>query len=492
MATNTGVRYFSAESMVLQPDGKIVVGGEMKDDFGLARYHADGTPDLSFGDNGIVSTDYDNSLDRLFCIALQADGKIVSFGYGGKDIFDHILMRHMPDGSLDTAFGEEGKVLTSTEKGLHYDGEIVILPDGKILLGSTVDYIDFDVREDQDFEFVRYMPDGRIDSTFGTYGKVTTDFDHFSDEAVKAMVVLPDGKFIAAGYTDNHNGEDDNFGMARYHADGLLDTTFGIKGITTTHFVGFDLCNDITVQPDGKIILVGYSNYPTRFAIARYDENGNLDDSFGDEGKVLLSFNSGYNVAETVLVDPDGNIVVSGSSSQPEYYDFAMTRLKPDGTLDDDFGNGGKVLTDFGTQSASNDMILQSDNKIVLAGIVYNILFDSIMNNNDTILIALARYHLDTLLGHHEITRLDSEVKLFPNPAQEESVLSFTLNASAFLSLSLYNAAGRKLTNYFIHQQYSSGVHTYPIDIPASIGPGIYFLELIVGKEQRIVKLLVR
>ena len=213
---------------------------------------------------------------------------------------------------------------------------------------------------------------GSLDLSFSGDGVVTTDFGNL-DEHLRAVAVQPDGKIVAAGYTQG--GHSFDFALVRYTAGGALDGSFGNGGKVTTEFGHHAHAHGMALQPDGKIVVVGHTHTLANdnFLIARYTANGSLDTSFGGDGKTALDFDGGFDYAFGAAVQPDGKILVAGTAFVDGAYDFALARYNPDGSLDTSFDTDGKVTTGFGPAgSIRNDtaqaLALQSDGKIVLAG----------------------------------------------------------------------------------------------------------------------------
>ncbi|MFD0273974.1 calcium-binding protein [Kitasatospora sp. NPDC127111] len=226
---------------------------------------------------------------------------------------------------------------------------------------------------------------GDLDPTFGTGGRVTTDFGGGEDDA-DAVAVQSDGKIVAVGYA----GAFGDFALARYNPDGSLDSGFGTGGRVTTDFNGgSDGARGVAIQSDGKIVVVGHSEVPDGgvgwFSLVRYNTNGSLDSGFGTGGKVVVDFGTGgADDAFGVAVQSDGKIVAAGLSGG----DFALARLNTNGSPDTGFGTGGKVTTDFaGGADAARGLALQSDGKTVAVGYTGNS-----TGNYD---FALARYNTD-------------------------------------------------------------------------------------------------
>jgi uncharacterized delta-60 repeat protein len=214
---------------------------------------------------------------------------------------------------------------------------------------------------------------GDLDLCFGSGGIVVTSIgDQFWYDVARTVKVQPDGKIVVGGWiTDTDNNGDRGFFLARYHPTGALDASFGINGkitgpINSGEMVGYD----IALQPDGKIIAVGYVFFPSNgFAVHRYNANGTLDASFGAGGVVITPVGE-YANANSVAIQSDGKIVLAGSSwiAGQSYSDLTVVRLLPDGSLDTSFGGTGKVITSFGSSSQAGRVVVQPDGKIVAVG----------------------------------------------------------------------------------------------------------------------------
>jgi len=370
-----------AHGMALQADGKIVVAGisfigisAAGGDFAVARYNTDGTLDSTFGVGGKVTTDF-GLTDQASSVVVQPDGKIIvaggtflTFPAGGGQF---ALARYNSDGSLDNSFGVGGLVRTSFGSSGCFASGLVLQPDGKIIAGGT-NFIDLETNSD--FGLVRYNSDGSLDSSFGNGGEVSTEFDGLLDN-VSAVLVQPDGKIIAVGAASSSITSFD-FALVRYLANGMIDTTFGNAGKARTDFGGsnIDMAFAAALQPDGKIVAAGTNTDATgskiTFAIARYNSNGTLDTTFDSTGRASVDFGSFNQAAKAVLIQSDGKIVTVGfPNDEASDSDFLLARLNANGSLDTSFGVGGKVRTSFGNlNGGANAAVLQADGKIVAAG----------------------------------------------------------------------------------------------------------------------------
>jgi uncharacterized delta-60 repeat protein len=389
----------AARAVAIQPDGKLIAVGSATNaspDFAVVRFNADGTLDSSFGSGGSVTTDFFGDSDAASAVALQADGRIVAAGYARKsnpiDSADFALVRYNSDGSLDATFGNGGKVTTDASGHADIAESLAVLPDGRLLVGGHT----YDQSADSgDFELVRYNASGSLDQTFGSGGKVVTDFFGHSD-FLNAIALQSDGKILAAGSTNPGSSDDfQEFALIRYNSDGSIDHSFGTAGKVVTDFFGHSSgANAIALDGSGKIILAGAASKGLSldsydFALARYNSDGSLDPTFGAGGKVTTDFAGNLDAANGVALQADGKILAGGYRDTSSDRDFALVRYNSDGTLDGTFGASGKTTTDFaGLGDFVYSMALQSDGKVILAGYSYH----STGPTTSVAYLSLARY----------------------------------------------------------------------------------------------------
>src|SRR5437870_6410986 len=290
----TQFSFAHATGVAVQADGKIVVAGTDESNsaqFVLARYHTDGSLDTSFGNGGKVSTSVGQPFNYAYGIAIQADGKIVVAGYAGGygPTRDFAVVRYETDGSLDTSFDGDGKVIIDMG-GDNFANDLAIQPDGKIVVvgasGTSEPSRDFA------FAVARLNSDGTLDASFDGDGKVITSLGPFSDFGATAVALQPGGKIVVAGQSGSGNVRTADFALVRYNADGSLDTSFDGDGkLITAVSSDYDRVGDVAVQPDGKIVVVGGA--PGGAVVVRHNANGSLDTSFGGSGIVFTDLGLG-------------------------------------------------------------------------------------------------------------------------------------------------------------------------------------------------------
>jgi uncharacterized delta-60 repeat protein len=292
-------------------------------------------------------------------MTVQSDEKIVLAGIRQTSAgADAVVVRLNPDGSSDSSFGAGGVVALKDAFGF----AVALQADGKILLGAHA----FD-----DLVVARFLPDGRLDTSFGRGGAVFTDFG--GTEATFALAVQPDGKIVAAGRaTALHSLEAGDFAVVRYNPDGSLDSSFGGGGKVRTDFGGGEDALDIAMQSDGRIVVVGASGiFGSPWAVARYNADGSLDSSFDADGKVVTDFGGGAQGAWGVALQPDGKIVVAGWRGEQGggvNRAIALARYLPEGRLDPGFSGDGRVAETLSRTDTGREIVLQPNGKIVVAG----------------------------------------------------------------------------------------------------------------------------
>jgi uncharacterized delta-60 repeat protein len=332
------------------PDGRIIaVGANVVTQFQMCAYLPNGELDRTFGEEGIL---YSNEFSEgsASCLQIQPDLKILASHH-------KMLIRYLPNGEYDKSFGNNGRVQVpdGSTSGNSFSS-VVLLSDGKIIVAGDLD---------SHFFLLGLQSDGSIDSAFGNDGKVSTAFPYQS--YILSAISQTDGKIVVAGATGDYPKTD--FAIARYTRKGKIDSTFGNNGTITTEFHPSPFAeaggSTIKLLPNGKLLVVGSSGF--RLAMARYHPDGSLDSSFAQNGKFL---SDSLKHGNDVIILPNNKFVVSANvETSPFNYAFSMLRFNENGSLDSAFGNAGELILDIST---GNDYIhsleLISDGEIIVAG----------------------------------------------------------------------------------------------------------------------------
>ncbi len=450
LVTTDMYRDSHASAVALQADGKLVVAGNVvstvgsipgagiTNDFALTRYNRDGSLDDSFGDQGMVSTDFNSKDDTAAAVALQDDGKIIVAGMSSSNTGVYcVLARYLSDGSLDPAFGVDGKVTGLFSGGWCH--AITLQTDGKILVTGEVSTQTFP--NDIGFEITRLNADGSLDASFGDQGVVKT----FSSGTLyygNTAVLQEDGKLLVAG-SAAVGVSSLQFALARYDPEGNLDPQFGTDGIVISAFDGRNGAWAVAIQLNHQIVVAGsFMNDDYSYqavALARFNANGSLDTGFGTGGRATAQI-GGAGFARAVALQADNHIVTAGDN----YRDFILSRWDENGSLDTSFGQDGAVITDLGGSEQGYSAVMQADGKMILAGVTNNTLYDN---------IALARYGADGSLdsdfgtGGQVITQFgdsfDTAYAIASQPDGKAVIAGSSSGGRTWLfSLSRYNPDG--------------------------------------------------
>ncbi|HEX8737460.1 MAG TPA: FG-GAP-like repeat-containing protein [Pyrinomonadaceae bacterium] len=355
--TNPG----SLADPAIQPDGKIVALGAIRtgDIFSpvyksvLVRLNADGTFDTNFGNNGRVLPTINDRVINGCASALQTNGKIVLACNGAPTNQTTprylTVFRYNADGSADASFGTAGSgyVQMLVADFVGYVSDVVVQADGKIIAGSSVYQI---ANGGAPMILVRYNVDGSLDNSFDGDGIFYTPTPVGRYDTLASILLKSDGKLVVTGNADAINGR--GFVLFGLNADGSADASFGTNGVVITNLANDDHYGGAAqLQPDGKIVLygiVGTGVPQLRYFLLRYQPNGSLDASFGTNGVVTMPSVSGqYDRFRSFTIQPDGKILLTGSRSDSSFSTsiVVVARVNTNGSPDLSFGVGGTVVT---------------------------------------------------------------------------------------------------------------------------------------------------
>jgi len=317
-----------------------------------------GWPDATFGDRGRVTQDFGSS-DNASRVAFQPDGKMVVVGRCGTlgDIsLDFCVARYNIDGSLDTTFSGDGLVRVDINSSIDSANSVDVMIDGRIVVGGSTQV----PASTSTSAVIRLTSAGNLDTTFDTDGEATFDAPGNAD-GIQALRCLSNGQIIGAG------GAGSEFFVARIDFDGSLDNTFSGDGFAQSAFAsgGNSVANSMLIDPDGKIIVSGVNSVD--FAIARFTGAGVLDTTFSGDGMQTIDF-GGADDARALVREPSGRYVIAGSNDTTND-GFAIARLNLNGALDTTFDGDGRVVTTFTTNPSGARFVgLTPSGRILVGG----------------------------------------------------------------------------------------------------------------------------
>ncbi|SCY03945.1 T9SS type A sorting domain-containing protein [Flavobacterium caeni] len=414
--------YDAATAMALQTDGKIIVGGVTlaNDDYygTVLRYNPDGTLDTAFGNGGKVILPKDGA---VAAVAIQTNGKIIAGGSNGIYMY---VFRLNTDGSLDTTF-DSSQLSDDFEEFGSTLNQMKILSTGKILIAGR-NFSDINDVTSHNYFLARLNSNGSIDTTFGVGGYSTAGSGSVNEE-ITALKILADGKILAGG---SSWGTPNHYTLLKYTINGALDTSFANGGVYDGVLPeGDGSIMALDTQSDGKILAgladnLNYSDANYKFIVMRFNANGTIDNAFGSGGRIDTDIEGESRLAD-IKVLSNQKFLVSGTS-YGDNSNFALAKYNSDGTPDTTFAPDGIMITDFsGTNDKLSTSLFTADNRILTCGYTT----DAIMNSFDH---ALAKFGTDGTLGLVNPNKANT-AGFYPNPADDKiSFSTETQSASLF------------------------------------------------------------
>lgn len=461
-----------AYAVEIQTDGKIVAAGYSKsanEDVAVVRLNSNGTLDNTFGNGGKVIIPIGSSTDFCYAMKIQSDGKIV---VGGGSVvtgfgYEWYLARLDTNGVLDNTFGNGGIVITTGNNQPEYIYAIVQQASGKLVAGGGM----HDGAK-SNFTLVRYNNNGSIDDTFGSAGKVVTDFGGFAS-TVKSIKLLENGSIIAAGSANN--GVNNDFAAAKYDSNGVLDNSFGTEGkVLTPVGSADDFCNTVELQDGGKVILGGSSRIGTinNYAMVRYTSNGNLDNTFGNGGKLISGIGTDTSVCYALKYVKNFGILAAGRAKNGTNTDFSLVLYDSIGNFVNSFGSSGTVFIDFLGFDWAYGIDIQKDGKIVLAG------FGSTLTNADW---AIARLHGQPPTSVREINGITAQYfnlnQNYPNPFNPSTIITWQTPLRGWHKLKIFDLLGTEIAE-LVNEWKEAGSYEVEFTSPKELANGVYIYRL--------------
>ncbi len=366
----TSMHEVPTHMMTRQPDGHIVLAGalgaEGSRNFAAIRFDDDGNPDALFGDAGKAIYDWGGD-EYPYDIVAQPDGRLVTCGFQNSATSQAMLYaRWMADGKVDTSFGTAGKVAFAPATYSICYG-LMLQSDGKLVgSGGLFNGTDYN------FTLTRVLPAGGLDTDFGAAKNGFSQIDTGTHEYAFASVADAQGRLVVTG--ERYNGAGYDIMSARFAANGTIDTSFGADGKGFINQLSGGSENafgwHLALQPDGKILIGGAAPAASTrdFALVRTSDTGQLDPTFGTQGKTQV--NVGVDRMWRIRLDSKGRIVFVGVADSGAATRGVAGRLLPDGSIDASFGNNGVVLFDFSAGNADYAYGLEivADDKILVSG----------------------------------------------------------------------------------------------------------------------------
>lgn len=465
------------QDIKVQPDGKILaVGTSMTPAYTsylvLSRFLQDGTMDESFGQNGHFTYGTNPETMAYNCL-VKPDGKILIGGHTTDySNWQMLVIQLLADGTPDPDFGNSGISLLDLGAGEEIISDIELQQDGKILVSGylqNAQYLNAPV-------IVRLLETGGLDPNFGNSGIATIPVSE-SDNDFTAISIQPDGKIVAAGHIQNGMSWFSLL-LARFDENGILDTGYGTEG-----FINMNLNNvddeffDLEITPENEAILCGFTvfqaDYSYHLLVMKFDENGQTASEFGVSGLVVLG-DTPYSFGDDLVIQPDGRIVIAGCTGNllPADNDWAIWRLEPNGSPDLTFGSNGLTTTDFfGNPDEALGLALYN-NKIMVAG--------KTRNASNQLDFALARYDNDIYFNVGMPNTEETTLRIYPSLLSQTEKLSleYTLFKSADIGINLLNSAGFRVYSLSLGYQ-NSGRQKTCFQLPENLPGGLYLIQIL-------------
>lgn len=419
----------SLRDVVIQPDGKIVATGVVSGTATVVRYNSNGTLDHTFGTGGIYQPPYSalqNSSGQA--VVLQPDGKILigckGYESAGGTIHDFIAIRLLTNGMPDSSFGTNGIAIVY-KPGNDYLNDIALQPDGKIVLCGTA--------SSSSLGFARLLADGQVDAAFGTSGFSVFHLASYGGVA-NSVVLLADGKMLAGGYNSFSGPRGYDFFVARFQNNGAPDSSFGTNGIVYTDLSQSDFYGYIALQADGKIVQTGKTGglFSSDMVVLRYHENGSLDTSFNTTGYRVIDFYGNSDAAFAIRDQSDGKIVIAGSAVSSGPRMMSLARINANGIPDSSFGENGLVSCHFNEEATDlRKFVFWSDDKIIAVGSYTD-------GGADKFCIAKIKPQSAAFVSM--VNEPESGLLVYPNPARDVVYIKSVFRVS---SIEVRDAMGR-------------------------------------------------
>ncbi len=466
----------SYHDVVVQSDNKIVAVGMSFDALYVSRanvfrFMPDGSPDTDFGVDGVFTYELNFEANIYSCV-INSSGKIILAGSTTDYVnYNFLIIQLNTDGTLDTSFGVDGVVLYNAcpQQDGYYENQgaaVILDANENILISGNA----FDENYARRPVVVRFSPSGDIDSTFGENGVATIPIIEGAC-SYECLALQPDGKIIAGGYFGNTLWWYVLL-LTRFNEDGTLDTSFGDNGVVKhSHGDVDDEAFEVAIAENGNIVVAGFTataTYNFSTLVMQFTPSGEVDSTFGSDGAIVSDL-ANYDVADAVSILADGKIVVAGTSGEgpPNSYHMAIWKYNADGTPDNSFDSDGFVqheLENYYTMGYG--LAIQNDGKILIAG-------QARTNGNQ---------------NHYFLSRLENDIQisiqekgpitlnLYPNPCSTGSMIRLDGYTQNVVAIHIYNSNGALIHTVPGIQNVAYGKSFF---LPAHLTAGVYTVSTI-------------
>jgi len=374
-------------SVVVDKKNNIIIGGFEyinNSKYAFAKYSDAGVLDTTFGQNGVVITDFSNDSNGNFgniiytsfkVVDVDSQNNILLAGYVGTEgNYSIFVAKYSPLGILDRSFGENGVVISNfSGNDSSIEFSVAIDQQDNIIVAG----LDYNISDDINYyALAKYLPNGMLDETFGEEGKIISSYAVGQDSAALSVVIDLYNNIVIGGLVN------DETAIARYTNEGILDTTFNVTGITISGLVN-SFVSSLAIDQQNNIIVGGSFNDGNNeyYALAKILSSGIVDVSFGVGGIIISDFSSNdyYSQGNSVVVDKENNIILAGwnaNDTTPSYFNYCLVKYSNLGVLDTTFGTNGSILSQF-VSNLSNSysfqiasaIALDQQNNIIVAGV---------------------------------------------------------------------------------------------------------------------------
>jgi len=482
MITSFGQLNAESNSICIQSDGKILLSGiseiDSNEDIIVVRYMSNGQLDEEFGIDGKFCLNISNFSDRCYGMALDDDDNIFLTGFTYNDNFESkgIVVKLNINGIIDSTFANNGIWISDIPDSREDFREILLQNDGKILIAGTIDFIG----QSTSSAIIRLNSDGSLDSNFGQDGIASVEVPiSYNPRFAKLNSNM---EIVAGGFSLESTA---SLVMVKFDQQGDISTSFGNNGIVIENSAFDEFSRDIAIQADNKIVVAtGITNNSGRdFGLTRYNNNGLIDNEFGINGRVSTDFLQTSNTAHSVLIQSDGKIILTGFLGITPNHNYAIARYDSFGTLDNSFGEEGKVITNFEFDDLAFTSELQSDGKLLCAG-------HSKVTGISQLSIARYLNQIETNTTNPLLSF--TEIRVFPNPSTGNTSLVMELESNIKASISLIDLNGHLIEQVASFLELTKGKNVFKLDAMERLKNGLYLIKIATNEGEHYEKVMIQ